>query len=51
MPPLPRGGCSRCGQHVALRKGDIVREHRALSNVPKVCPGSGEPARRPTELS
>lgn len=45
MPPLPRGKCTVCGRDVALRKGNLVREHRAYGDYP-VCPGSGKPARK-----
>lgn len=47
MPALPRGRCPICGAFVALRKGDLVREHRALIRdgsalSKRVCPGSGQ---------
>lgn len=29
MTALPRGRCPRCQNEVALRKGGLVREHRA----------------------
>lgn len=43
MSPLPRGVCPVCGRVVALRKGDLVREHRPAGGLPDtVCPGSGK---------
>jgi hypothetical protein len=49
VPPLPRGDCPVCGAEVALRKGGLLREHRApiradeeLSDKAKLCPGSGD---------
>jgi len=53
MGTLPRGNCPECGNEVALRKGDLVREHpaRQISYLrnPKlpprsVCPGAGRKA-------
>lgn len=55
MTPLPRGRCPVCGGDVALRKGNIVREHRvylpqrdqdttAHLGRTRVCKGSGKPA-------
>lgn len=38
MHALPRGRCPICGTFVALRKGDLVREHRE--------PASGDARRR-----
>lgn len=38
MTPLPRGICQVCGHDVALRKGDLIREHRVREPMP------GEPA-------
>lgn len=47
MPPLPRGKCPVCGREVALRKGNLIREHRPTSrSTIHVCPGSGKPARK-----
>lgn len=45
MPPLPRGTCPFCGATVALRKGELVREHKTPGgiNVRGLCPGSGRP--------
>ena len=55
MTPLPRGTCPVCFAEVALRKGDLVREHSVgsfeatreeferMTRVP-VCPGSGKPS-------
>lgn len=37
---LPRGTCPSCGRNVALRKGGLVREHRAVDDA-AVCRGSG----------
>lgn len=40
MTPLPRGICPICGRDVALRKGELVREHRdPLAEA--TCRGSG----------
>jgi hypothetical protein len=50
---LPRGWCPACGSQVALRKGNLVREHRVyLSQLEQdptthlgrtaVCEGSGQ---------
>jgi hypothetical protein len=55
MPALPRGTCPVCGADVALRKNDLVREHRVylpqreqdLSTHlgrTRVCEGSGRKA-------
>ena len=52
MPPLPRGTCPICGQTVALRKDNLVREHRVYLpqreqdptthlGRTRVCEGSG----------
>ena len=55
MSALPRGTCPVCFREVALRKGDLVREHSVASfeatadelarmtRIP-VCPGSGKPS-------
>jgi len=45
MTAIPRGECSRCAHWVPIRRNGTVREHRNLSNVAKVCPGSGLPPR------
>lgn len=47
--PLPRGRCPECGTDVALRKDDLVREHRPPARLQHrlgagVCPGSGQKA-------
>jgi ParB/RepB/Spo0J family partition protein len=39
---LERGACPVCSADVALRKGGLVREHKAPNG--KVCPGAGQPA-------
>jgi hypothetical protein len=45
MPPLPRGTCPICFADVALRKGDLVREHRnRYSPAGPVCSGSARRA-------
>lgn len=54
MTALPRGKCPRCWSEVALRKGGLVREHRAPRTWNKkthdeskdngVCRGSGKAA-------
>lgn len=59
MTALRRGWCPDCGSDVALRKGDLVREHRVpvprerfrdphnrVSDMP-VCSGSGKEAIAP----
>ena len=48
MPPLPRGTCPICGQNVALRKGDLVREHR--KPVPVRVHRFRDPFVRPSEM-
>jgi ParB family chromosome partitioning protein len=39
---LERGACPVCSADVALRKGGLVREHKAPNG--KVCAGAGQPA-------
>lgn len=54
MSALPRGTCPACGSDVALRKGDLVREHRVYLpqreqdttthlGRTRVCEGAGQP--------
>lgn len=48
MPLLPRGTCPTCGRDVALRKGDLLREHvrDPHSRTPlEKCAGSGTKAK------
>ena len=50
MTVLPRGSCPVCGANVALRKGDLLREHRdqrqqlSGGRPAPLCSGSGQPA-------
>ena len=55
MSALPRGTCPVCGANVALRRGDLVREHRVYLlqseqdttthlGRTRVCEGSGRKA-------
>lgn len=58
MPPLPRGKCPVCGAEVALRRGNLVREHpdhrHHMYSVPgavrdgtvPTCAGSGKQIER-----
>lgn len=43
MASLPRGSCPACGADVALRKGELVREHpdRRQPYPAPTCEGSG----------
>jgi hypothetical protein len=60
MTALPRGTCPVCGSEVALRKGNLVREHRRVVSerhpgwarpywTRRVCEGSGQRACTETE--
>lgn len=44
MGALPRGACQYCGADVALRLGDLAREHRNDGTLRYPCAGSGLPA-------
>lgn len=45
MADLPRGSCPDCGKDVALRRGELVREHedRRRPGSGLKCSGSGQP--------
>jgi hypothetical protein len=50
MSALPRGICRVCHRSVALRKGNLTREHTTGLHT-NLCPGSGQPPQSDAEAN